>query len=117
TVSDSRFEIDPTDNGLYLKAGQTIDFEAEPQISLTLTAADGALSVTRTLVLDIANVNEGPLGGVVIEGEAIENRTLTANIGTLADPEGIVALSYQWQRDAGAGFLDIAGATGATYTL
>ncbi|WP_116654487.1 M10 family metallopeptidase C-terminal domain-containing protein [Pelagibacterium sediminicola] len=117
TVSDDRFEVDPADNALYLKAGQTIDFEAEPQITLTLTATDGALSVSREVVLDIADVNEGPSGAVVIEGEAQEDQTLSANITTLADPEGIVALSYQWQRGEGAGFTDIAGATGATYTL
>ena len=41
-----------------------------------------------------------------------ENQTLTAS-NTLADADGLGAFSYQWLRDG----VDIAGATGATYTL
>ena len=41
-----------------------------------------------------------------------ENQVLTAS-NTLADADGLGAISYQWQRDG----VDVAGATGGTYTL
>jgi hypothetical protein len=49
-------------------------------------------------------------------GKAAQASTFTvAGTATLhGDP---LALSYQWQRNDGAGFVDIAGATAATYTI
>lgn len=63
SVSDSRFEV--TDNGLYLKANQSVDYENLPGgvISLILTATDtsnSALTFSRSLDVNITNVNEAP---------------------------------------------------------
>ena len=64
----------------------------------------------------IANVNDAPTGGVSVTGTATENQVLTANTATLADPDGLGTLHYQWQRDTGSGFVNV-GADQTTYTL
>ena len=69
-------------------------------------------SVSSVPVGPVANVNDLPAGSVTISGVAAEDQTLTAS-NTLADADGLGVVSYQWQR---AG-VDIAGATGSTYTL
>src|SRR5204862_217318 len=58
------------------------------------------------------SVNDAPTGTVTISGTAQENQVLTAS-NTLADADGLGAISYQWQRDG----VNVAGATGASYTL
>ena len=60
----------------------------------------------------VTNVNDPPTGTVTISGTAQENQVLTAS-NTLADADGLGAISYQWQRDG----VNVAGATGVTYTL
>ena len=60
----------------------------------------------------VTNVNDPPTGTVTISGTAQENQVLTAS-NTLADADGLGAISYQWQRDG----VNVVGATGATYTL
>ena len=62
--------------------------------------------------------NDAPTGSVTISGTVTEGEVLTAETGTLADSDGLGDLSYQWQRSDGQGnFVDIADATGQTYTL
>jgi Ca2+-binding RTX toxin-like protein len=60
----------------------------------------------------VANVNDAPAGTVVISGTPTEDQILTAS-NTLADADGLGAVSYQWRADG----LDIAGATSATLAL
>lgn len=60
----------------------------------------------------ISNVNDLPTGSVTIEGAAIQGQTLTAK-NTLADLDGMSAVSYQWNAD-GIAILD---ANVATLTL
>uniref|UniRef100_UPI002FC5C58E M10 family metallopeptidase C-terminal domain-containing protein n=1 Tax=Devosia sp. TaxID=1871048 RepID=UPI002FC5C58E len=117
TVSDARFEIDAPTGALYLKAGQTIDYETSPTITMTLTATDGTLNVAKALVITVLNANDLPTGAPVITGAAIENVTLSASAALVADPDGLGAFSYQWQRGNGTVFANIAGATAATYQL
>ena len=69
-------------------------------------------SVTSAGVGPIANANNAPTGSVTIAGVATEDQILTAS-NTLADVDGLGAISYQWQRDG----VDISGATSSTYTL
>ncbi|MFY0683875.1 MAG: BspA family leucine-rich repeat surface protein [Balneola sp.] len=57
-------------------------------------------------------VNSSPTGSVTISGTAQEDETLTAS-NTLADEDGLGAITYQWQR----GGVNIVGATNSTYTL
>jgi VCBS repeat-containing protein len=64
----------------------------------------------------VANVNDAPTGTVTITGTVAEDQVLTANVSTLADADGLGALHYQWQRNAGSGFVNV-GTDQATYTL
>ena len=61
-------------------------------------------------------VNDAPTGTVTISGSATEDQTLTAS-NTLADLDGLGAISYHWQRDTGSGFSNISGASASTYQL
>ena len=68
--------------------------------------------VTSATTATIANVNDIPTGTVKIAGTASQGKTLTAS-HTLADIDGLGAISYQWLRNGVA----INNATDATYTL
>ncbi len=61
----------------------------------------------------INNVNDAPTGGVAISGTMAQGQTLTAVTNTLADADGLGALSYSWFATGSA----ISGATADTYTL
>jgi predicted cupin superfamily sugar epimerase len=74
TVNDARFEV--VNGELRLKAGQLIDFESQPSINLTLTAAGG---LSTSLVLGVTNVNEAPVGANDT-GSAGENEVKSFNL-------------------------------------
>jgi len=57
-------------------------------------------------------INSSPTGTIVITGTAAEDQVLKA-VSTLADVDGLGALSYQWEADG----TDITGATYNTLTL
>ena len=89
------------------------DVGAAITVTASYTDAGGTLeSVTSDPTGAVANVNDAAAGAVLISGTATENQTLVAS-NTLADADGLGAISYQWNRDGGA----VGGATGATYTL
>ena len=69
-------------------------------------------TVTSVATAAVANENDNPTGAVTISGTATQGETLTAG-NTLADADGLGALSYQWKADD----TNIAGATSSTYTL
>ena len=60
----------------------------------------------------IVNKNDKPTGGVTIEGAASAGVTLTANISTLKDADGLGDIKFQWYKGDKA----IDGATHNTYT-
>jgi hypothetical protein len=76
------------------------------------TAESAASAATAT----VANINDAPTGSVTIAGDATTSQVLTAS-NTLADADGLGSISYQWQRNSGSRFANIAAATAATYTL
>ena len=83
-------------------------------MTASYTDGDGTVeSVTSPGTSPVANINDDPTGGVTIAGVATEDEVLTADTSTLADEDGIGALSYQWSRDGSP----IDGATASTYTL
>src|SRR2546429_668820 len=87
--------------------GHTIDVVA------TYTDGHGtAESKASAATSAVTNVNDPPTGTVTISGTASKGQVLTAS-NTLADADGLGAISYQWQRDGA----NVAGATGASYTL
>lgn len=90
TVSDSRFEIDANNGALYLKAGQVLDHETAPQITMTLTSTDGALVFSKAITIDIADANEAPTDIVVsnqiVLAENVVERTKIADL-SVVDPD------------------------------
>lgn len=61
---------------------------------------------------------DGPTGAVTLTGDATQNQTLTANIGSLGDADGLGTFSYQWQQSAdGTTWTNITGATSSSFTL
>src|SRR5207342_1355748 len=84
-------------------------------IRVVASYADGhgtAESVASSATASVANVNDAPTGTVTVSGSASKGQVLTAS-NTLADADGLGAISYQWQRDG----VNVVGATGTTYTL
>jgi Ca2+-binding RTX toxin-like protein len=75
--------------------------------------ADGTDSNnTVTMTVNTVTPNRSPAGLVNILGTATQKQVLTAS-NTLADADGLGAISYQWLADNVA----ISGATASTYTL
>ena len=55
-----------------------------------------AESVTSSATGSIINVNDAPSGSITISGTASEGQVLTVDTSSLADEDGLGALSYQW---------------------
>ena len=63
--------------------------------------------------------NSEPTGLPTISGTPQVDETLTADVSSIADSDGLtnVSYSYQWIRNDGTNDSDIGGQTGSTYTL
>jgi Ca2+-binding RTX toxin-like protein len=96
----------------------TSDAPAAGGRNLTIAVEDSAgATSSASSTLTVAAVNDAPTGVAAIAGTATEGSTLTAS-NTVADPDGLGAITYQWQRSDGAGgWTDIGAATGSTYQL
>ena len=83
--------------------------QARPWVFSSGQVASGAEGAPRE------HSNRLATGAPAINGSARVGETLTVDIASIADPDGLenVAFAYQWQADDA----DINGATGATYTL
>jgi hypothetical protein len=84
-------------------------------ITVTASYVDGfgkAEAVTSAATTAVANVNDAPTGAVTISGLASLGQTLTAT-NTLADLDGLGAISYQWLANGTA----ISGASGSSVVL
>ena len=98
--------------GSTLKLDQTHVGKA---ISVVASYFDGfgtTESVSSNPTSNVVNLNDLPTGNVIITGTATQNQTLSAS-NTLADADGLGAISYQWLRDGNA----ISNATQSTYVL
>lgn len=69
------------------------------QVSYTDGFGDSEI-VTSADTVAVANVNDALTGSVVISGGAVDGQTLVADASSLADDDGLGALSYQWLRDS-----------------
>jgi predicted glycoside hydrolase/deacetylase ChbG (UPF0249 family) len=67
---------------------------------------------------NIVNINDAATGTLAIAGTPRLHHAVTAS-HTLSDPDGIGAVSYQWQNtsDDGSSWTSIAGATDRSYTI
>ncbi|CAI8994751.1 peroxidase family protein [Pseudomonas sp. IT-P4] len=72
-----------------------------------------------TLEIVDSSANNAPIAGPGILGFAFLNEVLTANLSTLVDVDGLSnpQFTFQWQETNGVSFVNIAGATGSTFTL
>src|SRR5207244_710272 len=85
TLSDGRFEV--VAGPLKLKAGVSLDFEAEPTVPLTITATDaGGLSVQRSFTLTVTDV--APTATFSNGGAVREGSTGLVSFSDQADPSG-----------------------------
>ena len=93
--------------------------EAGKTIKVRVTFTDDG-GTEETLISDpTAAVNTVPTGLPMISGTAQVGETLTASASGIADTDGLTnaAFAWQWIANDGTSDADIAGATGAEYTL
>jgi hypothetical protein len=104
-----------TDQSTYTLVGA--DLGAVIRVVTSYTDGQGtAESATSAATSTILPANGPHTGAVTITGTVTEDQVLTANTSALADPAGLGAFHYQWQRNSGGGFVNV-GADQATYTL
>jgi Ca2+-binding RTX toxin-like protein len=76
---------------LYLKAGQTVDFETKSSYSLDVIATDGTLSYTKALTIAVNNLNEAATNITLSTNTITENintaQRVSIGILTITDPE------------------------------
>ena len=99
-------------------ADQGLDSGESREVTFQYASNDGtAVSAPASVTVTITGVNDAPTGGVTIGDTTPDlNQTLTAS-NTLADADGMGAISYQWQssNDSGATWANILGATNANF--
>ncbi|URK89213.1 hypothetical protein LP421_30095 (plasmid) [Rhizobium sp. RCAM05350] len=83
--------------------------------NLSTTGGSTEYGTAMTLGITVTPTNDIHTGGASVSGTATEDQVLTA-VSTMADPDGIGTLHYQWQHDVGSGFVNV-GADQSTYTL
>ncbi|ASJ73793.1 DUF4347 domain-containing protein [Granulosicoccus antarcticus] len=89
------------------------DVGAEIQVVASYTDSQGTPeSVTSTATAAVGNVNDSPTGAVTIDNTAPDEGDVLTASNTLADEDGLGAITYQWQRDG----VDISSATNMSYT-
>jgi VCBS repeat-containing protein len=114
-VSDNRFEV--VGGQLTLKDGVSLNFEAEPSVSVTVTATDtGGLSTSETFVIAVTDVDEPPSTPVdadAADNTVVANAAIGSEVGITAsasDPDGD-PVTYSLSDSAGGRFA-IDAATG-----
>jgi hypothetical protein len=110
TLSDDRFVVEG--NQLFLKSGVSLNYEASPQVPLTITATDaGGLWTTRTINVQVLDVNEAPtalsLANTVttaFENQSLSTRFLVADLIVTDDALGTNTFSLS---GADASFFEV----------
>ncbi|MDX2422795.1 MAG: DUF4347 domain-containing protein [Amphritea sp.] len=108
-ATNATYTLDDTDVGQYLRVAVSItDDQGFAEGPLVSSATDA-----------ISAINDPIAGLPLINGSATEDQTLTVDISSISDVDGLSnSFSYQWQRSAdGVNWSDLAGGTNATYTL
>ena len=103
-------------NGANSKTYTLTQDEVNEHITVEVTYTDGGEAVESVLssaTAAVLNINDDPTGVVSVLGVAAQGQKLTAITNTLADLDGLGALSYQWMADS----VNISGASSSTYTL
>ena len=108
TISGSTLTLNPTTDLKYATDYSVVFSES----SVKDLAGNSFLGTTTYNFKTAAYVNTVPMGAVTIAGISTQVQTLTA-INTLADVDGLGAISYQWQVNR----TDISGAIGGSFVL
>ena len=105
----STYTLVSADEGKTIKV--RVSFTDDAGNEETLTSAATAAVASRP--------NTPATGLPTISGTAQVDETLTADVSSIADSNGLtnVSYSYQWIRNDGTNDADIGGQTGSTYTL
>ena len=103
----SSYTLVEADEGKVIRVRVTFTDDAGNEATLTSAATDAVAAAPKP--------NNPATGAPTISGTAQVGETLTADTSGIADEDGLddVSFTYQWTGDGE----DIAGATGATYTL
>ena len=80
-----------------LSGTPTNDVVGEHQVTLRAADSTNAYAYQR-FVISVANVNDAPVSTLAVSGEAKEGQELSIS-GSISDPDGLGAVSYQWFRD------------------
>jgi hypothetical protein len=107
-------------NWLFLKAGVVLDHETDATFDVVVTVDDPGVGATpdqgAPFSLAVSDVNEPPVGNVVINGAMVEDGTLAADASGIVDPEGLGTFLYRWQQSLdGLAWSTIPGATSAAF--
>jgi len=112
SVDDARFEV--VGGQLTLKAGESLDHEAEETVSLTVTATDqGGLSTSQAFDISVLDVNEAPTD-LTLSNDTVPADALSgSSVGTVSavDPDADETFAYALTDSAGGRFA-IDSATG-----
>jgi hypothetical protein len=92
----------------------TADVGARVRITVVGTNPDGSTTAASAPSAVVLGAVPSPVTSPVLAGANRAGQTLTGSDGTWSP--AATSFAYQWQRDAGAGFVDIAGATTSSYT-
>ena len=83
SVDDTRFEV--VGGQLKLKAGQSLDFETEPTVPITITTTDsGTASFNEAFVISVGDVNEAPTVSLSQTSTTLAENTDTSSAIVLA---------------------------------
>ena len=108
-ATDSTYTLTDSDAGKSIKVRVSFTDDADHEETLT-SAATGVVA---------AKPNSPATGAPTIGGTAQVGQTLTADVSSIADSDGLddVSYSYQWIRSDNGTDADIGGQTASTYTL
>ncbi len=87
--------------------------QADTGSQITVRVAYDGNALTSAPTAAIENLNDAPLGALVINGTVTEDQTLSVSTADISDEDGLGTFSYHWVR----GGLPIESAVGPEYTL
>ena len=104
--------VDATHNAYWSPISLTFGHQAAFDVVAVTDNEEVSLSPVQAYI-DVSHVNHAPTGSVGIDGEAVQDSTLTVNTALLVDSDGLATLNYQWLSDG----VVIPDATSETFTL